>query len=367
MADHAKLREDKGGLFIYLRWQGQRHYFTSYLGQVSFRDNLRLAQRSVDVINSEIDKKIFRPERWKRRAKKLFTVKGYSENWLDTIEPGISRATIYDYRNSFKNHINPIIGPEYIEDLNKQKLTLLLNSINREPKGKKNVMSALHRMLQDAFESGHIPLVPIFPKMTGKNEIIKPGIKWLEAPEQFKTLEHIARRHRPIFTFILLTGCRPSEARAFRRQDIQGDHILFAVTFGRNEELKEVKGKKVLPFPMTEGLKELFSSTPKNLSPFVFINPETSRPYTRNFNRIFNRASKKAGINVALNEFGRKSFAMQMLRGMDKGIVSHLLRHQDPRMIDHYAEYQVNPLKSVVDKVQSVKSFDAICTSLDKK
>lgn len=37
-----------------------------------------------------------------------------------------------------------------------------------------------------------------------------------------------------------------------------------------------------------------------------------------------------------------------------KGMVSHLLRHQDPRMIDHYAEYQTEPLKSALDKVQRI-------------
>jgi hypothetical protein len=43
------------------------------------------------------------------------------------------------------------------------------------------------------------------------------------------------------------------------------------VTFGRGEELKEVKGKKVMPFPLTEGLIQLFANTPKNLTPFVFL------------------------------------------------------------------------------------------------
>ncbi len=49
------------------------------------------------------------------------------------------------------------------------------------------------------------------------------------------------------------------------------------------------------------------------------------------------------------------SIAMRMLENMDKGIVSHLLRHQDPRMIDHYAEYKTSPLKSMLDKVQVLK------------
>ena len=36
-------------------------------------------------------------------------------------------------------------------------------------------------------------------------------------------------------------------------------------------------------------------------------------------------------------------------------MVSHLLRYQDPRMIDHYAEYQTAPLKSALDRVQRIE------------
>ena len=74
MAENAVVRKDQGGLYVYVRWQGQRHFITKYLGQVSFRDNQSLARRTADAINSEIDKGIFRPERWKRRQKKLYTV-----------------------------------------------------------------------------------------------------------------------------------------------------------------------------------------------------------------------------------------------------------------------------------------------------
>lgn len=46
---------------------------------------------------------------------------------------------------------------------------------------------------------------------------------------------------------------------------------------------------------------------------------------------------------------------MQALQSIEKGMVSHLLRHQDLRMIDHYAEYQTEPLKSALDKIQRME------------
>lgn len=357
MSEQAKARHDRyRGWYVDVTYQGDRHYLTYYMGQISFKDNQSLAVRSAGVINSEIDKGIFRPERWKRRAQKLFTVAGYSNTWLKNIKPSISTATHYDYFNSFKNHIIPVLGEEYIEDVNLDKLTYLMNHINRAPKGKKNVMGAMQRMMKDAHRSGHIPQMPIFPEFRGTNQVIRPELKWIEPNEQFKILEKINKKHRPIFTFIMLTGCRPSEARAFRKQDIKRGYINFAVTFGRSGELKEVKGKKVMPFPLTDALKELFDTIPQYFGQWVFVNPETGNPYSRNINKIFNRAAQKADINISLNNFGRHSFAMQTLKAMDKGMVSHLLRHQDPRMVDHYAEYQTAPLKSMLDKVQTFNS-----------
>ncbi|NQT56477.1 MAG: tyrosine-type recombinase/integrase [Desulfobacteraceae bacterium] len=365
MADIAKVRQDKKGYYIFLQWQRERHFISTYMGLVSFRDNELLAKKAKDAIDSEIDRGIFRPERWKTRAKKLYNVQGYSENWLKKIEPELSTATHFDYYNSFKNHINPVVGHEYIEDVNLDKLQDLMNRIDRIPKGKKNVIGALHRMLKYAHRAGHINQMPLFPEFRGTNKIIKPEIVYIEPAESLKILEKIHIRHRPIFTFGTLTGCRPSEARALRKQDMKVNQITFAVTFGRHEELKEVKGKKIMPFPMTEALIELFHTMPKNLTHWVFMNPETGNHYGRNINRIYNRARKKAGITerLTLHKFFRHSFAMNLLnQGVAKEIVSRLLRHQDLRTIDNYGDYKTDPLKSVLDNIQSL-NLQPICNS----
>ena len=62
------------------------------MGKVSFRKIKELAYKSAIAINSEIDKGVFRPERWKRKAKKLYTVEGYSADWLAKIKPDLAEA-----------------------------------------------------------------------------------------------------------------------------------------------------------------------------------------------------------------------------------------------------------------------------------
>ena len=90
MADVARVRSGKQGIYIHLWWQGERHYISTYMGLVSFRDNEPLAWKAKAAIDAEVDRGVFRPERWKRRAKKLYNVRGYSENWLEKVRPEIS-------------------------------------------------------------------------------------------------------------------------------------------------------------------------------------------------------------------------------------------------------------------------------------
>ena len=39
-------------------------------------------------------------------------------------------------------------------------------------------------------------------------------------------------------------------------------------------------------------------------------------------------------------------------------MVSHLLGHQNPRTIEHYAEYQTAPLNSALDKIRDLKVLE---------
>jgi integrase len=334
--------------FVDLTWHGKRYHLYKYLGCVPCRDEAMAVQLLHDV-RSEVNKGIFNPERYKRR--RPLHLAQYAETWLRWIQ--VSEATYHDYENSLRNHILPHLGNEFLPDINYDKLRKLQTSIKRSPKGKYNVMGCLRKLLRDAYRSGHIPIMPEFPGFKGSEAVVPPPISWIEDADQWKILEEIPLEDRYVFIFMKLTGCRPSEARAFRWQDIRKDHIVFHITFGRGETLKEVKGKKVRTFPRTEALEQLFREIPRNLTPFVFLYSKTGKPYTKNFNRIWNTACDSAGVQrVPLYPSTRHSFACQLLNaGLDKAIVQRLLGHQDGRMTDRYAEYSTTSLKIALDRV----------------
>jgi integrase len=334
--------------FVDLYWQGKRHHIYKYMGRMPCQTEDMAAVLLRDI-RSEIDKGIFNPERYKKR--KPLHLAEYAEQWLKNIV--VSKGTLHDYKNSLNNHILPKLGNEFLPDINYEKLRKLQTSIDRAPKGKYNTMGCLHKLLQDAFDSGHISQMPKFPGFKGSEAVVPPPVEWITDADQWQIINHIPANDRYIFIFMKLTGCRPSEARAFRWIDIKGDHIVFEKTFGRGNELKEVKQKKTRTFPITEALAALFQQIPKKSLNFVFINPRTRRHYNRHINRMWYAACDAAGVKrVKLYNSTRHSFGTQMLNaGLDKSLVQRLLGHSDSKMTDRYAEYQTDALKLALDNV----------------
>jgi integrase len=345
--------------FVDLYWQGKRHHIYKYLGRMPCQTEDMAAVLLRDI-RSEIDKGIFNPERYKKR--KPLHLAEYAKQWLKNIV--VSNGTLHDYNNSLKNHILPVLGKEFLPDINYEKLRKLQTGINRAPKGKYNTMGCLHKLLQDACDSGHISQMPKFPGFKGSEAIVPPPIDWITDADQWHIINHIPANDRYIFIFMKLTGCRPSEARAFRWTDIKSDHIVFEKTFGRKNELKEVKQKKTRTFPITEAIAALFQQIPRKDFNFVFINPRTGRHYNRHINKIWYRACDAAEVKrIKLYNSTRHSFGTQMLNaGLDKSIVQRLLGHSDSKMTDRYAEYQTNSLKLALDNIvklpQNLKVID---------
>lgn len=346
----------RGLYYVRGKWQGKRPYFS----QCPTRNGLvpcetrRLAERLQESISIDIENGTFDPAKYK--PDKPLHLHNYIERWLALKKPELSTATYYDYQNSLHRHIKPHLGDKYLPDISHDDLRELLHKIERGPKGKKNVMDALRQLLKDAHRSGYIDRVPEFPALKGKNRVVKPPIRYISQADQMRIIEAIPRKHRPIFLFMMGTGCRPSEARALRKKDIQDGKIWFEVAFGRGEELKSVKQEKIGYFPITAEVQQVLDEAPGNLTQWVFINPTTGRPYSKNINKIWNAACDKAGVKrINLYNATRHSFACQMLNaGNSKGLVSQLLRHSDPRMIERYAEYEEDPLRAAVERVRKV-------------
>ena len=358
MSLSGKLRYDnqRDCWMVDINWQGKRYRLYKYLGHVSCKTE-DIGSRLLADIRSDIDKGIFNPKRYKNKSP--LHLKQYVPMWLESEKLSWSNATYHDYKNSLYNHILPIIGDKFLPDITYDDIKYLQNNIKRKPKGRKNVLDCLKRLLKTARRAGHISQLPEWIEYKGKNKVVQPPIRYISSTDQLRVVGHIPNEHKPIFLFMMLTGCRPSEARALKKHNIYEDeeYISFEFAFGRGEELKSVKQVTVEPIPITNEIYEVLGMVERNLSPFVFPNPSTGRPYTKNINRIWNKACDDAGVRrIKLYQATRHSFACKYLNaGVDKGIVSKLLRHSDPRMIDRYGRYELEPLRNAMNRT---KLFD---------
>ncbi len=351
-------RKVKGHSYYYVEvdWEGERHQLTQIPiegHQVSCTDQKHKAEFLLSVIRGRLKDGEFNPNEFKKHSE--MHLEQYALEWLELKRPNIGVNTYHDYKSSINNHILKFFGNVPLRSITKLKLRKFQNSIKRSPKGKYNVMGCLRTMLKDACPD-YIKRVPEFPGFTGNDKIIDPETEYLEPEAQQKIIEKIAPEDRQVFLFQMVTGCRASESAAFRKQDIKKDHIVFEVTFDRDNNLVPVKGKKPMPFPLTDALREVLSMTPQNNTPFVFINPRTQRPYTlKTILNIWAKACEDAQVErVRLHVAMRHSFASQLVNAENPvplNIIQALLRHSDPRMTKRYAHTKVAALAPVVDNV----------------
>ena len=342
---------------VRLWWKGNRHdlfKIPAHNGKLVPCETEGAALQLKIIINEDIVRGNFHPERYKRE-RKLF-IEQYSKSWLERrekdVEAGmLSAATLYDYKQSFTNWINSLIGNRFMEDITNKDLEDLMKGIKRKPAGIQNVMGALKKMYKDALRWEDIINMPIFPIIAVPD---RPPV-WLEQEDQLKIVDNLDDYAARLVTFMILTGCRTQDARAFRWQDIKKDHIEFTVAFDRFENLKAPKNGEVMTWPMTESLRALLDTVPENDSMFVFINPKTGCPYDKNFNREWEKAYKAAGFEyVKLYDATRHSFATQMANAenpVDESVLQRLLRQKDRKSTKKYYHYKTEPLKAAVNKV----------------
>ena len=345
------------------KWQGKRVYFSEYdtaIGKRICQTEAEAIQLQV-IISNEIAHGIFNPNRY-RKAKKLHLEK-YAETWLEEVKPDLSTSTYHGYETALRLYIKPTLGHKFLPDIGHADLKELMKAMNHlVPASRKKNISALHVLLVDAQRDGHITQMPPWIEFKGQNKIVPPPIKYLTVDNQMRILDAIPERHQPIFLFMMATGCRPSEARAFRKQDVylEQGYLLFEVAFGYEGELKAVKAEKAEPFPIGAEIKTILDMAPKVIGPYLFSNPDTGQHYPKEINKIWNQACDDAGVKrFPLYPAVRHSFACQLLNlGVDERKVSRLLRHSDPRMIKRYAFYETTTLEKEVDLVTRFKKVD---------
>ena len=347
-------------------WQGERHYFSRYqtaLGPRTCQTDKEAKLLQI-IISSEIANGLFNSLRYKKT--KPLHLKTYCREWLKKVEPTLTYSTFKGYRAVVNHWIIPRLGNVFLPDFRYDHYLKLWTECSKAPKYKKNILTTLYLIMEDAKRAGYICQVPDKIVFKGKFEIPTRDIEWISQETQEKVLKKMKPEDRPIFQFSFITGVRPSEARALQKKDLHPDkgYITIRQTFSPipgGEKLKEVKQKRERRIPFYESLKPILKSLPRTLSSFVFVNPRTGKPYSKNINRdLWDPACESAlGYVVPLKNATRHSWGNQMsVAGVDMETISAGLGHSNTAVTKkHYANPSMEALRKAVDLLRPSAKF----------
>jgi integrase len=239
---------------------------------------------------------------------------------------------------------------------------------NLSPKYQKNIRDALRgffRWLRD--EERVIDALPYVPTV----EVPEYEFKIIRPETQAAILGHVPDEHKPIFIYLFNQGCRPSEARALKWKDIEGDTVTYRRTWSAQSLMERTKTKKArhnLLFPETA------AALPRRGfgEDFVFTHGKGKRPYGDNLlHRIwraaldsFNEAMSKEHprwepVHIKLYEATKHSFGTRYAKKVGSKLMQKWFGHTSENMTDRYVKIEVvDEFRAMVEREAKVARIE---------
>lgn len=156
-------------------------------------------------------------------------------------------------------------------------------------------------------------------------------IRYLTTDEEirlFKAVDELFPYLRPLITTALQTGMRKGEIFNLKWSNIDFDYGFI--------ELLETKSGKSRKIPLSDKMKELLDGIEK-VSEYVFINPDTGKPYT-DIKHSFATVLKEAKIDNFRFHDLRHTVATRLVeKGIDLVVVKEILGHSKIETTMRYA------------------------------
>ena len=207
------------------------------------------------------------------------TLHGFLLGWLEAREGSVRARTLYGYRYSIENRINPAIGDLPLPDVSPDVLTRFFTDLYKQ--GGKNgkalsprTVRKIHSVLRNALEMAVAR--ELIPSNPARNKIVRESLPKRntgpDAPTNGRTVDEYTilpqdrygafleaakdNKLGAYFTLILATGLRPGEARALRWSDYDGAHVTVNRTLVDHGDLfhfekpKTDKSRRTVTLPL---------------------------------------------------------------------------------------------------------------------
>lgn len=330
-------------------------------------DSYVRAHRVLEVIRNEVDEHRFDPTNYQRSKYQNLGFEEIATRWLQNqiklMEKGdLSPSYIKELNRFVTKRFMPYFQKFDVRDLKSGHIKSFYLDLpeHLSPKTRRNIMSALHKMLSDFLDDEFIETMPKFPKF----KIPEPSWNWADKETQESIIQRIPNRFTdvPFINFMARHGVRPGEARALQWRDLNLKEGLAVIrrTFSLNQLREFTKTKKIRIIPLhPETIKEL-RELPRPINKEQFVFTKKGKPYSESWARkIWNKAKRDLDIgDLKLYEGTRHSVASQAYnRGVSLELIGEMLGHTNPKTTKRYSHVDPSSLISVIcDETESEKT-----------
>ena len=212
-----QIRQIRPNLFqFYFSYGDKRYFIQRGLDGVPLRswDDALQVQGYVSLM---IQENSFDPKMFQKDTSHSFN--SLIRTWLKLSD--CSPEWLEKRKRIANNIFIPFFGDLDVRDI--PSVNIKINEFNVHLKEKvgdkyrKNLLSELKTFFNSI--SDLLPRMPKFPKI----KVQKPIINWITSEAQDQIFEFIPSHHKPIFTLMRYTGCRPNEAGGFLKKNIFWD------------------------------------------------------------------------------------------------------------------------------------------------
>jgi integrase len=282
------------------------------------------------------------------------SVEEVGENWLAACRRrGLERASLLQYEQHLKYHINPLIGPLYLLDLTTPIVQKFADKLvqSRGPAMAKKALASLKSLLTEAQRLGYVRDNVATPVSVHRSNRLTKRIQIPTAEEVRATISAAEKAWRPLLATAALSGLRASELRG-----LGWSHVDFAQKIIRVRRRAD-RWNKIGPPKSKSGLRDIpfggnislilqrhAETCPRGDLDLVFPNGRGRvQPLSNIWRRGLAPAQKVAGI---VDDQGQAKFSL------------HAFRHFAASLFIASRKFSPKEIQVVIGHASIVETFD---------